>query len=134
MKRPTLTTTARHLVFGLTIALAVGASGCALNRREDPFTQKAAQRKEIEIRIDNANFSNAIVWTMLNETRQRRLGLVSGKTDETFKVKWDRVQRLRIEFDMQSGPTCYTELIWVEPGDVLEIEIPSSLNLMPGCR
>lgn len=120
-----------------TVALAVLANACASGSGSgspNPFSQDPAERKEVEIRVVNLNFSDATVWALIQDGRRQRLGVVIGKREEVFVLPWTMSEDLRLEFDLLAGDRCYTERLRVDPGDRLELQIASQPSESAGCR
>jgi hypothetical protein len=49
-------------------------------------------------------------------------------------MPWDFTGGLRIEIDLLAGPSCTTELIAVNPGDDVRLEIMSDFSSTTFCR
>lgn len=79
-------------------------------------------RGEVEILVRNANFNQVTVYTVRHGA-QRRLGIVGGKSEATFKTKWQFAEmQLRVRF--LAGPDYLTETLPVGPGELLELVVP----------
>lgn len=108
------------------LILLVGIAGCSGFGGGDPFT--GTTKAMISIEVDNRNFNQATIW-MLSSFGQRRLGVVSGKMQKTFSVRWPRSDdlSLRVRVLGQRGFTTPRQL--VIPGDHIELRITSVLDL-----
>ncbi|MYA11714.1 MAG: hypothetical protein F4087_15090 [Gemmatimonadetes bacterium] len=97
--------------------------GCAMPRgtAEDAFEERAAA-EEIEILVRNNNFSQVTVYTA-RAGSGRRLGIVPGKGEATFKVRWT-LPDIRLRVRPLAGREFYTETLSVAPGELLELVIP----------
>jgi hypothetical protein len=129
--------TLRPAVWGLAMALSIVGSACASGSGTgagNPFSQDAAERKEIEIRVINLNFNDATVWALIQDGRRKRLGIVTGKREEVFVLPWTLSEDLRLEFDLLASDRCYTERMRVDPGDLLELQIPAETSQSAWCR
>ena len=81
-----------------------------------------ASAGEIEIVVRNGNFNQVTVYTVRSGA-QRRLGIVGGKVEATFRTSWDYPDlQLRVKF--LAGPDYFTETLPVSPGETLELFIP----------
>jgi len=81
-----------------------------------------ASTAEIEIVVRNGNFNQVTVYTVRSGA-QRRLGIVGGKAEATFRTGWDYPDlQLRVKF--LAGPDYFTETLPVSPGETLELFIP----------
>ena len=56
-----------------------------------------------------------------------------GKGDETFRLTWSFPQPLSIEIDLLAGGRCVTPELQVDPGDIIELQIPIELRLGADC-
>lgn len=116
----------------------LATAGCATGspqRTGSPFSDDLRERNEVRIHVQNHNFSDATLWTLVRDGQRKRLGVVTGKSDEVFTFPWRFSEPLRIEFDMVAGPRCTTENIQVDPGDTLELQISSDFRMMSSwCR
>lgn len=120
----------RTALAGALLATAACASGGGPQRAGSPFSDDLRERKEVRIHVQNRNFSDATVWTLVRSGHRDRLGVVTGKTDAVFTVPWNFTEPMRIEFDLVAGPRCTTENLQVDPGDTLEMQIAVDIAMM----
>ena len=100
------------------------AQGCATpfgSRAENPFAEGAGV-EEIEILVRNHNFNQVTVYTSRGGSG-RRLGIVPGKGEATFKLRWT-LPDIRLRVRPLAGQEFFTETITVAPGELLELTIP----------
>ena len=92
--------------------------------RDNPLDGDARrQAEQLEILVRNLHFSQATVYTARGGS-VRRLGIVPGKGEATFKTSWYLPDiQLRVKF--LAGADFLTETIPVGPGELLELIIPS---------
>jgi len=109
----------------LQITAILALTSCAARSGSPDAEWNGGNETSGEIRIDvlNHNFSDATIWAVIRESSRRRLGVVTGKTDETYVLEWDFTQPLRLEIDLLAGSRCLTRPIDVDPGDILQLEI-----------
>jgi hypothetical protein len=119
----------RTVLAGALLAMTACASG-GPRSSGTPFSQDLAERNEIKITIQNNNFSDATVWTLVRDGRRQRLGMVTGKSEAAFTLPWRFSEPLRLQFDLVAGPRCTTENLSVDPGDTLELQIATDLAMM----
>lgn len=128
----------RLTLTGALLALGTALSACASGGPQDtgsPFSEDLAERQEVKISIQNRNFSDVTLWTLVRDGRRQRLGTVTGKTDAVFTLPWRFSDPMRIELDFVAGPRCTTENLDVDPGDTLELLISTDLAMMSDwCR
>ena len=55
-------------------------------------------------------------------------------SDEILKIPWQFTDRLRIEIDLVTGPSCVTREFMVDPGEILELQIESRFDPTGLCR
>lgn len=110
-----------------TLALALAASACAV-RTEAPTPFVERGETNILITVDNQDFRDATLYVNWNGTKQR-VGMVTGKTTETFTTPWRDFQ-VRLEVDFVVGGDGYgvpvTDPIAVSAGEHIDYII------MPG--
>jgi len=110
--------------------LALSAFGCATGSSADsPFDQGL---KIIDIEVLNLNWSDATLWAHRGGSRSR-LGIVPGKQEKSFRMDWPQSNVLYIEIDMFAGGRCATPEMNVDPGDIIELQIPIELRGGSSC-
>ena len=94
----------------LQITAIIALTACAARSGSPDAEWNGGTETSGEIRIDvlNHNFSDATIWAVIRESSRRRLGVVTGKTDETYVLEWDFTQPLRLEIDLLAGSRCLT--------------------------
>ena len=115
----------RHssLLFGLILAMSVAACAspqAASTRTDDPFAERADQ--DVLLTVQNNDFRDATIYAYWNGVKTR-LGMVVGKTSETFRMRW-RSEEVQLEVDFVGRGTFRTERIDVWAGDHLDFVIP----------
>lgn len=108
------------LLLALTGCASAAASGAPASSNES-----RAREETIRIEVQNLNFTEARLYTV-RAGQRARLGIVGGKGTEEFETRWILSEPLRIEINLLAGPSCTTEEIHVDPGDVLELVIPAA--------
>jgi hypothetical protein len=119
----------------LACALLLVASSCGGGRSlagGDPFSG-AGTATEARVRVRNQNFYDATL-TAISDQGRRRLGSVGGNSTAVFTMPWSFTSGLRIQIDLLAGPTCTTDVIQVNPGDVVEMDIMPDLTSGGFCR
>lgn len=111
------------------LVLPVTLSACAT--AGSPFTGQEAER-EVEIEVLNLNFSDATLHALRGGQRVR-LGVVTGKRQDTFTVAWPTSLPIQIEIRLLGGERCVTREMFVDPGDRLYLEIPIDLSMGALC-
>jgi len=115
----------RRRLSGFVLALAT--AGCVTGSAEaprDPFDAAASQDEEVFLTVENNHFQDANIFAHWDGIR-RRVGMVTGKTTETFQMKWVS-ERVQLEIDFVGGGGYRTESVDVWQGDHLNFVI------MPG--
>ena len=87
----------------------------------DPFSG-AGTAADARVRVRNSNFYDATLIA-LSDNGRRRLGTVGGNSTAVFTMPWEFSGSLRIQIDLLAGPTCTTDVITVNPGDTVDLEI-----------
>ncbi|MEJ2216154.1 MAG: hypothetical protein P8099_06010 [Gemmatimonadota bacterium] len=111
----------RSLAFVLVIMLLAG--GCAVFRAQPPSTH----RDMVRLHVDNQNFNDATLYVRYEGSSPMRLGQVTGKTQDVFSFRY-RPGQVRIEIKLLAGGTHITGPINVDPGDDLDLIIPSNID------
>ena len=104
----------------ITIAACAGQTRDAL--RPDPELDSSALR----IRVENQNFSNAVIYAV-DGGRRVRLGTVTGKDTKSFTFRWG-LDRLQMRIHFTGGRSFDSDRLTVDPGidDNLLLTIGSS--------
>jgi hypothetical protein len=118
----------------LVLALAACASGGGKSLSGNPFAGAQGGEAEIRILVRNVNYNDANVWAVVRDARRERLGTVTGKSENTFTMRWSFTDALRLEFDLIGGVRCVTEALPVDPGEIIELQISVDPSQDPMCR
>lgn len=102
------------------VLLAACASSPMPGSEMRPFTQTAPN--SITLIVQNQNFADVRLYA-LRQAGRESLGVVTGLSDEEFTLDWSFSEPLRIEIDMLAGPSCTTEELTADPGDIFELQI-----------
>ncbi len=101
-------------------------------RRQNPFAAPGTGPGEgsIHVRVDNRNFNDATIHAIRGGERIR-LGQVTGKSESTFKLKWNFSLPLAFYVDLIGGTGCNVREISVDPGDRVWVNIPVQIGATP---
>ena len=113
----------RALVGVLAISLAFSA--CGLLGRG---AQRQGNERDIELFARNQNFYDATLYAIGPGGTRQLLGRVPGHNDETFRFRWSAIE-LRVEIDLLSVGSTYTDALPIDEGDELELIITPDLHL-----
>jgi hypothetical protein len=104
------------------LALAAGSAlaGCAVRNAGDPFN--GAQDGRIRIVAINNDFNDATL-TAVSYGERRRLGVLTGKSEATYTIPWTISGPLQIEISLLAAGSCLTPELYVDPGELLELQI-----------
>lgn len=83
----------------------------------------------LTITIRNQRTDAVRLWLWIDGARAT-LGSVQGVETEIFRSRLDRVSLVRLEFDVTLGSHCVTRTVSLEPGDRLDVTIPTNLRMM----
>ena len=108
----------------LASVLTVGMAGCmgTGGRADNPLEQEAGT-EEIELLVRNLNFNQATIY-IAPEHGSKRLGIVRGKSDATFKFQW-HLPHIQLRVKFLAGREFLTETLAVSPDDLLELQLPA---------
>jgi len=113
----------RGALCGAALVLFAGACASSGNDVPSPFVQ--GDEAIIGLTVDNQDYRDATVYANWTGTRQR-IGMVIGKTTETFTIPWKDYQ-VQLEVDFVGGGELKAwEPIAVWPGEHVDFII------MPG--
>ena len=112
---------------------ALVAGGCASSApaSENPF--ESSSPSQITIEVLNLNWSDATLYAHRGGDRVR-LGIVPGKGEETFSMRWNFSLPLEIEINLLAGNRCFTRPLSTDPGDIIELQIPIDMSTDRDCR
>lgn len=121
------------------IALLVGlvlVAGCATSRNlsPSPFSEGGASgstaEDPIRVEIQNLNFNDITVWAV-RQGQRIRLGRVTGKTDETFRVDWNPAIPIYFVIDVTGGRSCRTPQVAVDRNAAVWVSVPANVGNQP---
>jgi hypothetical protein len=121
----------RWTVVPALLVLLVG-TGCATGGAANPFGDGEGGDRSIRIEVRNFNFADATLYALRGSERIR-MGVVTGKTDDTFEIPWTVTLPLRIEINLLAGERCVTRPMNVDPGEVIQLQIEIDLSRSPDC-
>lgn len=132
---PDRTATARVVV-----ALLLGATLAACGSRTstpNPFDRSAipgapGTEDPIRIEVQNLNFNDITIWA-IRQGQRVRVGRVSGKSEETFRISWNVALPISFFVDAVGGRTCRTVQVSVEREGRVWLAVPANLGYQP-CR
>ncbi len=110
-----------------TILLALSASAGCGGTRADPMRRGGGDQQTIQLRVNNLNFNEATVTAVTSGSRVR-IGIVAGKSSETFTVPWPSLQELRIQISVLAGGSYTTPGVTVGPGERVELLIQENVR------
>lgn len=84
-------------------------------------------RETITLRVNNLNFNDATLTLVTSGTRNR-LGIVSGKSTQSFSVRWPNLQELRVQISVLAGGNFTTAPVTVGPGERVELLIQENVR------
>ncbi len=123
------------LLIGLTSCTPMGRPIGGTGGGSDPFAgRSSAEPQNIELIVENLNFNDARLYAVSGGSR-RRVGQVSALSSQTLKIPWAfMTDRLRIEVDLVTGPSCVTPEVMADPGERLYLQIASRFDGSGLCR
>jgi hypothetical protein len=105
------------------VAVMMLAGGCAIFRAQP----SSVRQETVRLHVDNQNFNDATIYVRYEGSSPFRLGQVTGKTQDVFTFRY-RPGQVRIEIRLLAGGTHVTDAIPVDPGDDLDLIIPSNID------
>jgi len=110
-------------LFAAALSTGCGSSQSADPAR-DPFGGRGAAGEDVLLTVENNDFRDASIYALWNGMR-RRVGSVTGKTTETFRMEW-RSEEIQLEIDFLGGgdgDDYVSERVPVTQGDHLNFVI-----------
>ena len=108
---------------GLVSALVATACATGGGQTEDPFSSSGSAEEDVLLTVENNDFRDATIYAYWNGVK-RRVGMVVGKTSETFNMRW-RSERIQLEVDFVGRGGYRSEMVDVWAGDHLNFVIMS---------
>jgi hypothetical protein len=112
--------------FASILAVFALLTGCAstpdTEERVNPFGDgDGAASEDVLLTVENNDFRDASIYANWSGVR-RRVGSVTGKTSETFRMEW-RAEEIQLEIDFLGGGDYVSERVPVTQGDHLNFVI-----------
>ena len=105
------------------IALMFVVAGCGLL---GGGSQAAPRGHELTLNVKNQNYYDATLYA-LYQSRRQQIGTVNGMSERAFSLDWGHPD-IRIEIYLLSVGSHFTEPMFIEDGDELELVIDPSLD------
>jgi len=87
----------------------------------------------IVVEVRNNHFNDGTVIAVRDGERLR-LGIVTGKTDQSFSIPWGPNMNLRLEVAFIGDGACATGDLQMEPGQRYLLELQPDIRVNPECR
>ena len=113
------------LALSLLLPVLVGCASTASTGRpaDNPLDPATMEGDEIQLLVRNLNFNQVTVYTARGGP-VRRLGIVPGKGEATFRMRW-HLPDIQLRVKELAGDDYFTETLPVSPGEFLELVIPA---------
>ena len=120
------------LLVGMLLLAGCATGGSARNPFDPSDTRGSGSEEPIRIEVQNLNFNDVTVWAM-RQGQRIRLGRVTGKTDEEFRINWNLAVPISFVIDVTGGRSCTTGTIGVDRDARVWVAVPASVGAQP-CR
>lgn len=113
-------------------------TACTASRSSgpNPFAGEGSSgssvEEEISVEVQNLAFNDITVWAV-RQGQRIRVGRVTGKTDETFRIDWNLALPIHFVIDTTGGRSCRTAQVAVEQNARVWVAVPSNVGASP-CR
>lgn len=111
----------------LAFFLPVMVVGCNATRADPMAGRTGGGSAGIQLRVTNLGFNDATL-TAITTGNRVRLGVVPGKTNQSFTIPWDALQELRVQISVLAGGNYTTPSVTVNPGERVELLIQENLR------
>ena len=81
----------------------------------------------VHVEVENLSFYDATVY-LLGSPGYRRLGMVHGRTEQTFVARLRVTAGVRVKVRLLADGSFTTETMYANPGETLWLIIPSGLS------
>ncbi len=112
------------------LVLAPGACARVTSTRNPFAGGSRGGEGSIEVRIENQNFGDATIHALRGGERIR-LGQVTGKSQQNFKIRWNFSVPIEFRVDLVGGEGCGVRPMTVDPGDHVWLRIPTQIGMTP---
>jgi hypothetical protein len=113
-----------------TLLVCMAPLACAAGGRGSPFGGESDGPLVVE--VQNRNFLDATVHLTRDGTRMR-LGIVNGKSDQSFTVDWSPNLQMVLYVDFLAGGACRTRPILMQPGQRYVLELRADIRANVDC-
>lgn len=96
--------------------------GCAHAQPDNPLRGIPDHETPVRVTVQNQDFYDAVIYANWVGSTRDRVGMVTGKTTQTFQMDW-RSETVRFEADFVAGGTVFFEPIEVWGGDHLDLVV-----------
>ena len=96
-------------------------AGCA-SSPDNPLQGVPDHETPVRVTVQNQDFYDAVIYANWIGSTRQRVGMVTGKTTETFEMPW-RAEAVRFEADFVSGGSIFFDPIEVWGGDHLDLVV-----------
>ena len=117
----------KALFTALTFMAFTAVGGCSAAHSPNPFEGGRSATREIQIVVESSTFNDATVW-VISQTRQARLGRVSGMASASFQIPWDNIEPLQLRVDLLAGQSYTTPSVTVSPGERVTLSLREPLS------
>ena len=114
---------------GLGVVLVLATAACATPDASPAQIGEGREDDTVLVTVRNHEFQDAVIYANWNGLRSR-VGMVVGKTTETFRVTW-RTNEIRLEADFIGGGELLSEPIPVWAGEHIDFVI-LPFRILPG--
>ena len=115
MKFPPAIPSLRGLLALGVVLMATSACSSLAGSARNPFDGSLEQEQEdrLRIQVQNMNFNDVTIYAVSLGQRVR-LGNVTGKSDQSFRLEWNFANPISFEIDVVGGSGCDTTPVPVE--------------------
>lgn len=113
-----------------TLAACGGSRTSAPSPFEGGAPRGSTTEDPIRIDVQNLNFNDITIWA-IRQGQRIRLGRVTGKTDETFRIAWNLAIPISFTIDVTGGRGCRTVAVAVERNATVWVTVPSNVGTQP---
>ncbi len=121
-----------RLGFAASVLLVLTVGACSAFRPPSPFENRDQAKPQIRINVVNLNFADATL-TARRGAESHRLGTVAGKGQASYVLEWPLPLALQIEISLLAGGSCRSTPLYVDPGDIVDLQIQVQITRGNDC-
>ena len=110
------------MICAVAVVSTTALAGCAHQQPDNPMQAIPDHESPVRLTVQNQDFYDAVIYAHWSGSTKERVGMVTGKTTQTFEMDW-RAEVVQFEADFVSGGSVFFDPIDVWGGDHLDLVV-----------